>query len=188
MRAGAQAPANSMAEDLLLVGRVARAHGNKGQVIVNPETDFPDERFVTGMTLLVGEHAAPKRIVAARFQQGRPIIALEGVDTMDDAEALAGAELKVPAAGLAPLPEGTYYRHELIGCHVQDTEGRLIGEVAAVEGTLEMSRLVINAPHGEVLIPLVADICVDIDPIEKRIRIAAPEGLIELNATGRGQL
>ena len=68
-----------------------------------------------------------------------------------------------------------------------DTEGRLIGDVAAVEGTLEMSRLVVNAPHGEVLIPLVADICVEVDPNRKRIRIAAPEGLIELNAAGRGQ-
>ena len=177
----------SMVEDLLLVGRVARAHGNKGQVIVNPETDFPDERFVEGTTLLVGERAEPKRIVAARFQQGRPIIALEGVETIDDAEALAGVELKVPAAALAPLPEGTYYRHDLIGCEVLDTEGRLIGDVAAVEGTLEMSRLVVNAPHGEVLIPLVADICVEVDPNRKRIRIAAPEGLIELNAAGRGQ-
>jgi 16S rRNA processing protein RimM len=175
-------PVSPMAEDLLLVGRIARAHGNKGQVIVNPETDFPDERFVEGVTLLVGEKAEPKRIVAARFQQGRPIIALEGVDTMDDAEALAGAELKIPAAGLAPLPEGTYYRHDLVGCEVYDTEGRLIGQVAAIEGTLDMSRLVINAPHGEVLIPLVADICVDVDPKGKRIRIAAPEGLIDLNA------
>ena len=90
--------------------------------------------------------------------------------------------MKVDAAELMALPQGTYYRHDLVGCEVLDTEGRLIGEVAAVEGPLEMSRLVINAPHGEVLIPLVADICVEIDPTAKRIRIAAPEGLIELNA------
>lgn len=169
-------------EDLILVGRVARAHGNKGQVIVNPETDFPDERFAAGMTLLVGEKAEPRTIVASRFHQGRPVIALEGVDTMDGAEALAGAALQVPASERLPLPQGTYYRDDLIGCEVQDTEGRLIGEVAAVEGPLERSRLVINAPHGEVLIPLAADICVEIDPGAKRIRVAAPEGLIELNS------
>ena len=110
------------------------------------------------------------------------MIAFEGIETIDQAEALTGAELKVPAGSLPPLPEGTYYRHDLIGCEVQDTEGRLIGEVAAVEGPLELSRLVINAPHGEVLIPLVADICVAVDPKAKRIRVAAPEGLIELNA------
>src|SRR5829696_3714249 len=141
-------------EEMILVGRVARAHGNRGQVIVNPETDFPDERFAAGRTLFVGGETRPRTILAARFHQGRPVIALEGVDTMTDAEALAGAELKVTAGELAPLPQGTFYRHDLVGCEVQDTEGRLLGQVSAVEGPIETSRLVIDAPHGEVLIPL----------------------------------
>ncbi len=169
-------------DDLILIGRVARAHGNKGQVIVNPDTDFPDDRFAVGVTLLVGPAAIPRRITSARFHQGRPVISFEGIETMDDADRLAEAELKVPAATLAPLPDKTYYRHELVGCQVQDTDGRLIGEVASVEGSIEMSRLVINAPHGEVLIPLVDEICVEVAPAERRIRIKAPDGLIELNA------
>ena len=96
-------------EELLLVGIVARAHGNKGQVIVNPETDFPEDRFAAGNVLIV-EHAGEtteRRIANVRFHQGRPVIAFEGVASMNDAEALAGAELKVPASGLAPLPEQT---------------------------------------------------------------------------------
>lgn len=169
-------------DDLILVGRVARAHGNKGQVIVNPDTDFPEDRFVVGATLLVGPSATPRRITSARFHQGRPVLGLEGIETMDDAERMAEAELKVTAGSLAPLPDKTYYRHELVGCEVQDTDGRLIGEVASVEGPIEMSRLVINAPHGEVLIPLVDEICVEVAPAERRIRIKAPDGLIELNA------
>ncbi len=168
--------------DLLLVGHIARAHGIRGQVIVNPETDFADERFTVGATLLVGAEARPMRIASARIQQGRPVIALEGVESIDDAESLAGAELKMPADALGALPAGTYYRHDLVGCQVQDTEGRIIGEVAAVEGPMNGSRLVINAPHGEVLIPLVAAICVEVDPGARRIRVAAPEGLIQLNA------
>jgi len=95
----------------------------------------------------------------------------------------AGAELKVPAEELPALPAGTYYRHDLVGCEVQDTDGRVIGAVTAVEGPMQASRLVIDAPHGEVLIPLVADICVEIAPLEKRIRIRVPDGLLELNAT-----
>ena len=169
-------------DDLILVGRVARAHGNKGQVIVNPDTDFPDDRFVLGATLFVGASGTPRRITSVRFHQGRPVLGLEGIETMDDAGRLSEAELKVPAATLGPLPDRTFYRHELVGCEVQDTEGRLIGEVAAVEGSIEMSRLVINAPHGEVLIPLVDEICVEVTPAERRIRIKAPDGLIELNA------
>jgi len=171
-----------MNEDLLLIGTIARAHGNKGQVIVNPESDFPDERFREGATVLLGAAEKPTKITSARFHQGRPVIGLEGIATMDQADALAGAELKMPLSEMGELPGGTYYRHDLVGCQVEDTEGRLIGEVTAVEGPMETSRLVIAAPHGEVLIPLVAPICVEVDPAAKRIRVAAPDGLLEINA------
>ena len=108
--------------------------------------------------MIVGPAATARVIREVRFHQGRPIIALDGIETMDDAEALAGAELKVPAPGAGTLPEHTYYHHELIGCEVADRAGRTIGPVTAVEGTMEMSRLVIAGSHGEVLIPLVAEI------------------------------
>lgn len=172
----------TIGDDLLLVGRVARAHGNKGQVIVNPETDFAEQRFQPGRTLLVGPAAQPRRIVTVRFQQGRPIVALEGIDTMNDAEALSGAELRMPAGALGPLPEGTYYHHDLIGCEVRDRQGAVIGRVIAIEGTMDRSRLVVNGRRGEVLIPLVAGICVSVDPAGRRIVVDPPEGLLELNS------
>jgi 16S rRNA processing protein RimM len=168
--------------DLLVVGRVARAHGNKGQVIVNPETDFPGERFAAGRVLIV-EHAGKtteRRIVSVRFQQGRPIVALEGVATMNEAEALAGAELKVPASALGPLPGNTFYRHDLVGCEVKDTAGHVIGRVTGVEGPLEQSRLVVESDRGEVLIPMVEGICVKVDPAGKSIVVDPPDGLLEL--------
>jgi 16S rRNA processing protein RimM len=168
--------------ELLLVGVVARAHGNKGQVIVNPETDFPDARFAVGNVLVV-EHAGTtteRRIASVRFQQGRPIVAFDGVETMNDAEALAGAELKMPASALAPLPARTYYRHELVGCEVKDTAGHVIGRVTGVEGPLEQSRLVVESERGEVLIPMVEGICVRVDPGSRVIVVNPPEGLLEL--------
>lgn len=171
-------------EDLILVGRVARSHGNKGQVIVNPDTDFPDERFRVGEVVLVGAEATPRAIRSVRFQQGRPIIALEGIESMTEAEALAGVELKIPADGERRLPEGTFYHYELIGCEVRDTADRLIGPVRRVEGTLEMSRLVVDGARGEVLIPLVAAICRTIDVGARRIVIDPPEGLVDLNERG----
>jgi len=175
-------------DDWLLVGRVARAHGNRGEVIVNPETDFPEQRFRTGATLLVGDeaHGTPRAIRAVRFHQTRPVLALEGVDTMDDAERLAGAALSVRIAGLAPLPAGTFYRHDLVGCEVLDIDGRRIGGVVGVEGPMEQSRLIVEGPAGaEVLIPLVAEICQTVDPARRRIVVNPPEGLIELNDTAR---
>ena len=172
-------------EDLLLVGRVARTHGNRGQVIVNLETDFPDERFTLGQTLLVGpqDRGQPRRIREVRFHQGRPIIALDGIETMTDAESLAGAELWMRADAMAPLPEGTYRHHELIGCEVRDRDDRLVGRVVGIEGPTERSQLVVEGIQGEVLIPLAAEICVSVDPRAQRIVIDPPEGLIELNAS-----
>lgn len=169
------------ADDLLLVGRVARAHGNKGQVIVNPETDFPDRRFREGQTLLVGPEAAavPRRILDVRFHRGRPIIGLEGIGTMNDAEALAGAELWMSGEAIEPLPENTFYRHELVGCEVRDTEDRLIGRVASVEGPLERSHLIVQGGGGEVMIPMVAGI-VTVDLAARRIVVDPPEGLLNL--------
>jgi 16S rRNA processing protein RimM len=166
-------------DDLLLVGRIARPHGIRGQVIVSPETDFLEERFRVGETLLVGpaDRTVERRIREARFHQGRPILALDGVDTMNDAEALAGADVWLPEASLAPLPEGTYHRHALVGCEVRDTSDVLIGRVTAVEGTLDRSHLVVD---GSVMIPLVEGICVKVDLPARRVIVNPPEGLIEL--------
>jgi 16S rRNA processing protein RimM len=171
-----------LTSDLLLVGQVARAHGNKGEVIVNLATDFPAQRFVVGNVLIVehGGKTVERRIAAVRFQQGRPIVALDGIVTMNDAEALAGADLKVPASALAPLPARTYYRHDLVGCEVKDTAGRVIGRVTDVEGPLEQSRLVVASDRGELLIPMVDEICVKVDPAAKVIVVDPPEGLLEL--------
>jgi 16S rRNA processing protein RimM len=171
-------------DDLVLVGRVARAHGNRGQVIVNLDTDFPDERFRVGAVVMVGPSATARAIREVRFHQGRPIIALEGIETMTEAEALAGAELKVPAAAAGALPEHTYYHYHLIGCEVTDRSGKAIGPVTGVEGTMEMSRLVVAGSHGEVLIPLVAEICTEIDVAGRRIVVNPPDGLLELNTPG----
>jgi 16S rRNA processing protein RimM len=173
-----------MKDNLVLIGRVARAHGNKGHVIVNPDTDFLDDRFREGAVLLVGAAATPRRIREVRFQKGRPIIALEGIETMNDAEALADSELKVPASPAGSLPEGTFFHYDLIGCDVVDASGQPIGAVTAVEGTMEMSRLVVAGARGEVLIPLVAAICTDIDVARRRIVADPPEGLLGVNERG----
>src|SRR5205823_7197045 len=104
--------------EMALVGRIARAHGIRGQVIVNLETDFPEERFQPGAELFIERkgHVEPLTITTVRFHRERPIVGLRGVETVDDAAALAAHELRVPVERLAALPPGTYYRHALIGC------------------------------------------------------------------------
>jgi 16S rRNA processing protein RimM len=166
-----------------VVGRVARAHGNRGQVIVNPETDFVEERFRVGAELLARREGRVDqlRVTAMRVHQGRPVVAIEGVDTMNDAEAMAGLELRVPVSALAALPPGMFYRHDLVGCRVETTAGATVGEVTSVEGELGTSRLVVAAAGGDALIPLADAICVAIDIAARRIVVDPPEGLLELN-------
>ena len=62
-------------------------------------------------------------MTTARFHRGRPVIGIAGVETMNDAETLAGLELRVPVERLAALPSGTFYRHDLIGCRVETHDG-----------------------------------------------------------------
>ncbi|MGH9331992.1 MAG: ribosome maturation factor RimM [Vicinamibacterales bacterium] len=168
---------------MVVVGRVARAHGNRGEVIVNPETDFPETRFHTGSELNVrhGDTVETLRVAGVRSHQGRPIIAFDGVTTMDAAEALAGAELRVDTAAIVPLSAGEFYRHELVGCRVETTDGHELGNVRRVEAGPGADRLVVAGARGEILVPLARDICVTIDPVARRIIIAPPDGLLELN-------
>lgn len=169
------------------VGRIARAHGLRGQVIVNPDTDFLEERFKPGAELYIERNGRVEALTltTVRFQQGRPVIGVAGVETMNDAAPLAGYELRVPVDQLAKLPAGTFYRHDLIGCRVETGAGELVGTVKDVEGTLSGSRLVVAALGGEVLVPLVSPICTAVDPAAKRIVINPPEGLIEVNLGNR---
>jgi len=170
-------------EAMAAVGTIARAHGIRGQVIVNLETDFPEERFRPGATLFTRRGAGVQAIAltTVRFQNGRPVVGIEGVETMNDAEALAGLELRVPMEQLAPLPAGTFYHHDLVGCQVVTEAGEHVGAVESVEGTIGGSRLVIAGAKGEILIPMATDICRTIDVAGKRIVIAPPDGLLDLN-------
>jgi 16S rRNA processing protein RimM len=169
--------------DMAVVGRIARAHGIRGQVIVNLDTDFPAERFRQGAEVFVERNGTIEalRISSVRFQHDRPVLGIDGIATMNDAEELAGLELRVPADRLMPLPAGTYYHHDLIGCRVETASGEPIGEVKQVDAASGGTRLVVDGEGGEILIPLAAHICTSIDVGGKRIVVDAPEGLLELN-------
>jgi 16S rRNA processing protein RimM len=181
-------------DEMAVVGRIARAHGIRGQVIVNLETDFPEDRFQPGAELFMkrgrpDDTGGPEDVVAlvittVRFQRERPVIALQGVEDMNAALALAGTELRVPIERLMPLPSGAFYRHDLIGCVVETAAGDRVGVVTDVEGAFNGSRLVVDTDRGELLVPLAETICPVIAPAARRIVIDPPEGLLELNTRG----
>ena len=176
-------------DDAVLVGVIARTHGNKGEVIVNPQTDFPERRFHDGaqlMTRLNDGSVATMEVAAMRMHQGRPVILFTGVASMNDAELLAGRELRIAEdQGDAELLEpGEYFHRDLIGCDVVTEHGDAIGQVAAVEGDGGQSRLVVRSRRNEVLIPLADDICT-VDVKARRITVRPPDGLLELNGEWR---
>lgn len=172
-------------EALVVVARVARPHGLRGEVILDADTDFPEERFRPGASVLVQEAGEVRALTvrSSRLHKGRPIVGFEGVDVIEAAEPLVGHELRIEPAALMPLPPGAFYHHDLVGCRVETVDGEQVGTVTRVDGAGGASRLTVDGPAGEQLVPLVDEICREIDPGAKRIVIAAPDGLLGLNRT-----
>ena len=177
-------------DDLILVGIVARTQGNRGEVIVNPHTDFPEERFREGAELWLRRPGGePERVTVDRMRVhlGRPVLGFTGVGTISEAEAFTNAELRIGPEEQQALPEGSYYHHELIGCRVELQDGTAVGSVTGVDGEAGSVRLVVKRPRAEVLIPLARDICPVVDVAARRIVIVPPAGLLELNGDWRDE-
>ena len=122
-------------------------------------------------------------VTSMRMHSGRPVLGLAGVASIDEAEVLAGLELRAEA-GLGPLPDGEYYHRDLIGCAVVTDTGETVGQVTGVEGERQVSRLVVRGSRGDVLIPLADEICA-VDVRARRITVRPPAGLLELNGDWR---
>jgi 16S rRNA processing protein RimM len=180
-------------DDLVLVGTIERPHGLRGEVVVNPLTDFGGERFVAGATLATAragqtpDGSTSLRIDDVRWHKGRPLVLFEGVETVEAADTLRGQGLWIAASARPALEAGLFYETDLVGCRVEtmdrpDAPGTAVGTVQRVDGAPGASVLVIGTPHGEVLVPLADAICRVIDPAARRIVIDPPAGLLELNA------
>lgn len=176
-------------DDMAVVGRITRPHGLRGQVMVNPATDFAEDRFKPGEVVWTRTARGDEQLTisSARFHNGRPVIGFDGLSTIEDVERLAGLELRIPEEALKPLEAGRYYEHHLVGCVVEDPAGERIGTVAKVEGGAGGSRLVVEGVQGEILIPFAVPICVHVDIAAKKIQVDLPEGLLDLNVTKRSR-
>jgi 16S rRNA processing protein RimM len=174
---------------MITVGKIVRPQHNRGQVVIDVATDFPEERFGPGAVVFVERDGRVDRMTVAesRPHDARWVVGFEGVRSIDAAEQLRGLELRVPAEALAKLEPGTYYIHDLVGCEVWTVGGEKVGPVARVDGGSGVPILVIDAGGGsdEVLVPFVEAFCRRVDLAAKRIEIAPPPGLIELNQQAR---
>ncbi|MDT7780701.1 MAG: rRNA processing protein RimM [Acidobacteriota bacterium] len=172
------------AVELVIVARVAKARGLKGEVAADLLTDFP-ERFDWVEELIAvfpGGRRRERLELEGHWPHGdRVVLKFRGFDSPEEAAALAGCELAVPESEAVELEEGEFYDWQLEGCLVETIEGRPLGTVREVLHTGGEAPVLIirDEVERENLVPLALSICVEIDVSAKLIRVDAPEGLLE---------
>lgn len=178
------------------VARLVRPHGVRGEIAAEILTDFPqhlkrlDAVDLWDSTCHTVSHGVQRKTVRScwlsKSRGGQAIFHFQGVDSVDEAKKLVGFEVQIPLKARHPLPEGSYYVTDLIGCEVVDATGRALGIVREVQSAGEAvagtPNLAVDSPSGELLIPLAQDICVTIDLAARRIIVVLPDGLSNLNA------
>ena len=169
----------------LVVGRVVKAHGITGEVVVEIRTDDPDTRFAPGSSL----RGRPSRggpesryvVASVRDHGGRLLVRLDEVADRDAAESLRGTVFIVDSADLPPIDDpDEFYDHQLEGLQVVTTTGTTVGSVAEVLHTAAGELLSVRSEQGEVLVPFVSAIVTSVSLADQRIEIDPPEGLLEL--------
>jgi len=168
---------------LVAIGEITRPHGLRGEVRVTPLTDRP-ERFarVTDCVLwdVTRDQRECRRITASRPHGRALVVALAGCESAEQASALVGRLLALPAADALPLPTGHFYRWQLEGCQVTTDEGDAIGTIVRVEESAAHDLWVVRGAAREHLIPAVSEIVVEVDLTARRVVIRPPQGLLEL--------
>jgi 16S rRNA processing protein RimM len=164
----------------VLVARLIRPHGRRGELIAEILTDFP-ERFHerTRLFLIPPERVGsrPREVVVENFWflRSRMVMKFRGVDSINEAEALRGFEVAIPAEERAPLGAGSVYVSDLIGCRVVDLNrnGADVGEIVDVDR---------DSSSTELLVPFVTEYLVRVDAANRQVEMRLPEGLLEINA------
>jgi 16S rRNA processing protein RimM len=170
----------------LVVGRVVKAHGITGEVVVEVRTDDPDTRFAPGNTLRGKSKAGAEcryEVDSVREHGGLLLLRLVGVSDRNTAEELRGTLFVVDTADLPPIDDpDEYYDHQLEGLRVQTTEGMQVGTVTEVLHTAAGELLAVHADGdgGEVLVPFVSAIVTTVSLTDRTIVIDPPEGLLEI--------
>lgn len=169
----------------LTVGRVVKAHGIGGEIVVEIRTDDPDARFAPGNTLRgKASRGGGQRdfvVESAREHGGRLLVRLAGISDREAADALRGTLFVVDSDDLPPIDEAdTYYDHELEGLHVRTITGRDVGVVAEVLHTAAGELLAVRRESGEALVPFVTAIVTSVSLDDGTIEIDPPEGLLDL--------
>ena len=170
----------------LVIGRVAKAHGVTGEVVVDVRTDDPAERFAPGAVLRGrkprGEPERDYVIESVREHAGRLLVRLTGVGDRNAADEMRGTLFLISTAQLPPIEDpDEFYDHELEGLAVRTTDGTSVGTVAEVLHTAAGELLSVKTAEGrEVLVPFVSAIVTAVSRAEGIVEIDPPDGLLNI--------
>ncbi len=167
----------------LVVGRILRPHGLRGEVVVDVRTDSPAERFAVGSVLRTDPAAAgPLTVEDVRPHQGRLLVTFEGVADRDVADNLRGVLICVDSASVpAPEDPDEFNDHELVGLRAETTTGEHIGDVVRIEHAPASDLLIVRRPDGRnALVPFVRAIVPEVDVAGGRVIVTPPDGLLDL--------
>ncbi|WP_431956556.1 ribosome maturation factor RimM [Nocardia lijiangensis] len=170
----------------LVVGRVAKSHGVRGELVVEVRTDEPDERFAAGATLRGrlprSSEVRDFTVESVREHSGRLLVFLAGIADRTAADALRGTLFLVDSADLPPSDDpDEFYDHELEGLTVQLTDGAVVGTVTEVLHSAAGELLSVRAADDgrEILIPFVTAIVPTVSLADRLVVIDPPEGLLD---------
>ena len=170
----------------IAVGVIRKSHGVLGEASVEPWTDSA-ERFseLDEVTLVSPDESSTRtsRVESSRTHLGRALVKLEGVDSPEEVRTLRNWTIEIPEEDARALEDGEYFLHDLIGLTVIDTAGRERGFVTGLEEGGGGLLLNVRRPDGKSFdLPFASELCTEIDITGKRIVVALPEGLDDLEA------
>jgi 16S rRNA processing protein RimM len=167
----------------IAIARIVRTRGIRGEVLAELHTDFPS-RFSLLKRVWLEFPDGNLRCFDVEHcwaHKGRQVLKFARIDSIAEAETLVGTWVVIEADQAVPIPHGTYWDYDLVGCTVRDKEGRSLGLVREVMHIAGNEQLVVQGERGEFLVPVVAAICKEISIPRKEIVVDLPEGLLDLN-------
>lgn len=174
---------------ILLIGRIIRAHGIRGEVSVLPLTSDPDRFAQLKECLLLSadeKNSSSIQVENARIQPEQLLIKLKGIDTRDQAEALRGHLLAVKREDAVKLPADHWFICDLLGCAVYDAKEGYLGELADIMQNTAQDVYVVRLPgQPDLLFPALKTIIQKVDIAGRRIDICLTEGLYEVYRGGK---
>ena len=167
-----------MVDETVVVGRVGRALGLRGELFVEPLTDEPERRFAGGETLLT--KAGSLTVAGSRIHSGKLVVRFEEITDRNTADAARGTELSCRVdPHERPADPEEFYDHQLVGLRVETSDGEAVGELARVEHNAAQDLLVIRTADREVLFPFVNELVPEVDVRGGRIVIDDRPGLLD---------